>query len=192
MQNPTELGLDEAMHLAELQAGEVYLSDDISPFAARDLIRDIGYARNFVGDGKGIHLFINSIGGEIHSSFAIYDYIRRIRQKTNVAAIVQGQAASAAAMIVLQACSPRIATANSRFLLHEPSLWGRGPEKASIVADDAEELNRLHGVLVNILAERSRYTVPEILGQLSRRDVWMSADEALDWGLIDEIWDQHG
>lgn len=185
---PTELTLEEAMHLTELQNGIVNLGDEIGPFIARDLIRDIEYAIARRPRGEDITLFINSPGGGIMDAFAIYDFIVSTQQAGHrVTGIVRGQASSAASMIVLQAVDKRVATPQSRLHLHEPSNWSFGPVEASRIRDDATEITRLENIVLHILSSRVGKSVESLLIDLSRRDTWMSAQEALDWGLIDAI-----
>ncbi len=186
---PTNISLEEAMHYAELQDGRIHLTDDISPFSTRDVIRDMEYALEITPETKLI-LFINSPGGEYHSSIGLYDYIVRLQKlrSTYVTGFVQGQAASAASMIILQACDTRISSVHSRFLLHEPGRWGTtNIEKVSSIQDTTNDLKEIHSVVLGILADRSGKKVSVIRTELERRDVWLSATEALAWGLIDEI-----
>ena len=186
---PTDLTLEEAMHLTELQNGIVHLGDEIGPFMARDLIRDIEYAIARRPEGEGITLFINSPGGGITDALAIYDFIVSINPRNPIVGIVRGQASSAASMIVLQAVGRRVATLQARLHLHEPSNWSFGPIEASRIRDDAAEITRLEHVVLSILSHRVKKSVEDLRLELGRRETWMSAEEALEWGLIDEIGD---
>ncbi len=184
----SSFSLEEIMHYNELRAGKIHLSDVIGPYTARDVIRDMEYAVSITKPSMPeLVLFINSPGGGVYDAIALYDFIIELRKTTSVVGIVRGQAASAASMIVLQATKPRLATPHSRFLLHEPSKWGHELESASSVQDSAEELARLHDVILSILAEHSHRDIDVIRGELARREVWMSAAEAKEWGLIDQV-----
>ena len=183
---PGDLSLEEVIHYNELSVGKINLGDEIGPYTARDVIRDMEYALTLPGVIELI-LFINSPGGGVYDALAVYDFIVELRETTPVRGVVRGQAASAAAMIVLQATNPRVSTPHSRFLLHEPSQWGHGPETVSSVQDSAGELARLHDVILAILASRSGKQVGTIRDELARRQVWLSATEALEWGLIDQV-----
>ena len=191
---PTDLSLEEAMHYAELLDGKIHLGDEISPYTARDVIRDMEYAvslavldLSIAHPAPKLTLFINSPGGGLYDAMSLYDFILELRQNVPVKGVVRGQAASAASMIVLQATEPRMATPNSRFLLHEPNKWGHGPETPSSAQDNAEELARTYDFILAILAERSGKHTGDIRAEIARREVWMSATEAKEWGLIDEI-----
>lgn len=185
---PTDLSLEEAMHYAELQDGKIYLGDEIGSYTSRDVIRDMEYAVYLTkAPTPGLTLFINSPGGGVYDAMALYDFIMTLRQTIPVMGVVRGQAASAASMVVLQATDPRCATPHSRLLLHEPSKWGHGPESVSAVQDTAEELARIHNIILTILADRSGKQVEDIRAELARREVWMSTAEAKEWGLIDQV-----
>ncbi len=184
---PGDLSLEEVIHYNELLDGKIHLGDEISPYTARDVIRDMEYALHLT-PGTELTLFINSPGGGVHDAMALYDFIVGLTWKgIPVIGVVRGQAASAASMIVLQATKPRCATLHSRFLLHEPSKWGHGQETSSSAQDSAEELARLHDVVLSILSKRSRKAVDTIRAELARREIWLTAGEAKEWGLIDVV-----
>ena len=166
------------------------LTDEIIPYVVRDVIRDMDYAL-CIPNVESLTLYINSPGGEPSSAMALYDYIISTQTCCTIRGIVRGQAASAASMIVLQATSPRFATAQSRLHLHEPSKWLHegGPTKASALRDDADELTRIEGIVLSILAKRAGKDVEDLRKELGRRETWMSAAEAKEWGLIDAVRD---
>ncbi len=188
---PTELGLEEAMHYSQLQDGKVTLSHEIDGFSAGNVIRDLEYAQTImstINDGKGLTLYINSPGGGIYDAISIYDYIKHARDRgLGIRGVVRGHAASAASMIVLQACYPRISSPNSRFLLHEPQRWSHGSDTGSSLMDDAEEFKILSNTIFGFLAENCTKTAEQIRDEIVRRETWFSAAEAYEWGLIDEI-----
>lgn len=188
----SEYCLDEAILMDELNQGIVHLNSEIDEFTARDLIRNISYSIRL--GNQSLKLFINSPGGGVGDSMAIYDHIREqefLYDEDNggarVVGIVRGHAASAASMIVLQACHVRLATRNSRLHLHEPAKWTFGPQTAGAIRDDAKELTELETIILGIIASRAHKSVDELREELGRRDTWMSADEAYQWGLIDGV-----
>lgn len=187
--NPADLSLEDAMHYNELLAGRIYLGDDIGPYIARDVIRDMEFALSIAETTPALTLYINSPGGGFYDAISVYDFILSLRKTTPVKGVVRGQAASAASMLILQATAPRVATPHSRLLLHELRKLAFGPEAASSVQDNAEELARLHTIIFGIIAERSGKEVDDIRAELTRREVWLSATEALEWGLIDMVID---
>jgi ATP-dependent Clp protease protease subunit len=132
---------------------------------------------------KDISIYINSPGGEITGLFAIYDTIQYI--KPDVSTICIGQAASAAA-VLLAAGSPgkRFVLPHSRILIHQPHGGASG--QAVDIAIQAKEITRMRELLDNILAHHTGQSVEKIAGDTDR-DFIMSAIEAKEYGIIDEI-----
>lgn len=132
---------------------------------------------------KDIAIYINSPGGSITSLFAIYDTMRFI--KCDVQTICMGQAASAAAVLLASGTKgKRLALPNSRVLLHQPS---GGAEGQSVDIElQAKEILRMRDMLDAILAEQTGQSVERIRKDTDR-DFILSADEALEYGLIDSI-----
>jgi ATP-dependent Clp protease, protease subunit len=132
---------------------------------------------------KDINLYINSPGGDITSLFAIYDTMRFI--KPDVVTICYGQAASAAA-VLLAAGSPgkRMALPHSRILLHQP--YGGAQGQVTDIELVAAEVMRMRGMLEDMLAEHTGQPVEKV-HEDTDRDFVMSAAEAKDYGIIDEV-----
>ncbi len=132
---------------------------------------------------KDIAIYINSPGGSITSLFAIYDTMQFI--KCDVQTICMGQAASAAAVLLASGTKgKRLALPNSRVLLHQPS---GGAEGQSVdIEIQAREILRMRDMLDAILAEKTGQSVERIRKDTDR-DFILSADEALEYGLIDAI-----
>ena len=132
---------------------------------------------------KEISLYINSPGGSISAGIAIYDTMQFI--KTDVATICVGQAASMAA-VLLAAGRPgkRYSLPNSRIILHQPSGGYQG--QASDIAIQAREVLRVRENLNEILARHTHQAKEKIQADLER-DFIMTADEAKEYGLIDQI-----
>jgi ATP-dependent Clp protease protease subunit len=135
---------------------------------------------------KDISLYINSPGGDITALFAIYDTMRFI--KPDIATICYGQAASAAA-VLLAAGTPgkRMALPHARVLIHQPYASARG--QATDVELAAQEILRMRDMLERILAEHTGQEIEKIHRDTDR-DFVMSAAEAKDYGLIDEVIDR--
>jgi len=132
---------------------------------------------------KDIALYINSPGGSITALFAIYDTMEYI--KPDVQTICMGQAASAAA-VLLAAGTPgkRFALPHARILLHQPS---GGAEGQSVdIEIQAREILRMRDLLNEILAEKTGKTVEQI-DKDTDRDFILDADQAKDYGIVDEI-----
>ena len=132
---------------------------------------------------KDVHLYINSPGGDITALFAIYDTLKFI--KPDVSTFCYGQAASAAA-VLLAAGAPgkRFALPHARILLHQP--WGGVEGQASDIELQAKEILRMRDLLTSMLAEDTGQTHEKVTKDTDR-DFIMTADEAVTYGVIDEI-----
>jgi ATP-dependent Clp protease protease subunit len=132
---------------------------------------------------KDISIYINSPGGEITGLFAIYDTIQYI--KPDVSTICIGQAASAAAVLLAAGTKgKRFVLPHSRILIHQPHGGASG--QAVDIAIQAKEITRMRELLDNILAHHTGQSVEKIAGDTDR-DFIMSAIEAKEYGIIDEI-----
>ncbi len=132
---------------------------------------------------KDISIYINSPGGDITALFAIYDTLSFI--KNQVSTICYGQAASAAAVLLAAGTKgKRLALPHARILLHQP--WGQGGGQATDIEIQAREIMRMKDLLNEILAEHTGQSVEKIEGDTDR-DFVMTAQEALEYGIIDEV-----
>jgi len=132
---------------------------------------------------KDINLYINSPGGVITSLFAIYDTMQFI--KCDVATTVMGQAASAAAVLLLAgAAGKRFALPNSRVLLHQPHGGAEG--QAVDIEIQAKEITRSRQLLEQLIAHHTGQTIEKV-SKDTDRDFILTADEAKAYGIIDEI-----
>ncbi|MGH9000382.1 MAG: ATP-dependent Clp protease proteolytic subunit [Acidimicrobiia bacterium] len=132
---------------------------------------------------QDISIYVNSPGGEITGLFAIYDTMQFI--KCDVSTICIGQAASAAA-VLLAAGAPkkRFALPHARILIHQPHGGAAG--QAVDIEIQAKEIIRMRNLLEEILAHHTGQEL-ERLRKDSDRDFIMSANEALDYGIVDEV-----
>jgi len=118
----------------------------------------------------------------------LYDRIIHLpKQGIKTDAVVEGLAASAAAMVILQAMQKRYATLNSRFLLHEPKRMPDGLISPSMIRDETGYLCDIENMIYSILAKRCKKSKKQIAELIGRREVWLSAKEAKKLGLIDTI-----
>ncbi|HMK99091.1 MAG TPA: ATP-dependent Clp protease proteolytic subunit [Acidimicrobiales bacterium] len=132
---------------------------------------------------KDIHLYINSPGGDITALFAIYDTMKFI--KPEVSTFCFGQAASAAAVLLAAgAKGKRFALPHARILLHQP--WGGAAGQASDIEIQAKEIIRMRDLLNEMLAADTGQATDKIARDTDR-DFVMTADEAVVYGLIDEV-----
>src|SRR5687767_7404445 len=132
---------------------------------------------------KDIHLYINSPGGDITSLFAVYDTMQYIRP--DVSTIVMGQAASAAAVLLAAGShGKRYALPHSRVLIHQPHGGAQG--QAVDIEIQAKEILRYRSLLDELLAEHTGQTLEKVKHDTDR-DFIMTAEEAKDYGMVDEI-----
>ncbi len=131
---------------------------------------------------EDITLYINSPGGIISGLFAIYDTMHMIPAKVHTRCV--GMAASAAAVILASGTGTRSATENARIMIHQPLGGARGT--ARDIEIQAKNIVYLREKLNQLLADKTGQTVEKVTEDTDR-DFWMTADEAKDYGLIDEI-----
>jgi ATP-dependent Clp protease, protease subunit len=132
---------------------------------------------------KDINLYINSPGGDITSLFAIYDTMQYI--KPDVSTICMGQAASAAAVLVLAGTKgKRYALPHSRILLHQPHGGAQG--QAVDIEIQAKEITRYRKLLEELIAEHTGQPLDKV-SKDTDRDYILTADEAVEYGVVDEV-----
>ena len=134
---------------------------------------------------RDIVMYINSPGGSFTAMTAIYDTMQYIRPE--IQTVVLGQAASAAA-VLLAAGSPgkRLALPNARVLIHQPAVGEAGRGQASDIEIQAAEVLRLRTWLEETLSKHSNRTAEQVNTDIER-DKILSAAEALEYGLIDQV-----
>src|SRR5436309_3471763 len=132
---------------------------------------------------KDINLYINSPGGEISALFAIYDTMMFI--KPDVATYCMGQAPSAAAVLLAAGShGKRFSLPHARILIHQP--YGGAAGQAADIELQAKEILRMRELLESILSHHTGQQAEKIAKDTDR-DFIMSADEAKEYGIIDEV-----
>ncbi|MFC1462683.1 ATP-dependent Clp endopeptidase proteolytic subunit ClpP [Verrucomicrobiota bacterium] len=132
---------------------------------------------------KDISIYINSPGGSVTAGMAIYDTIQFL--KCDVATYCVGQASSMGAVLLAAGASgKRYALPNARIMIHQP--WGGVQGQASDISIQAKEILRLRDSINSILAHHTGKPVEDISNDTDR-DFFMSADEAREYGLVDEV-----
>jgi ATP-dependent Clp protease protease subunit len=132
---------------------------------------------------KDINLYINSPGGDVNAMFAIYDTMMYIRP--SISTICYGQAASAAAVLLAAGTAgKRLALPHSRIIIHQPYAGAQG--MASDIEIAAGEIQRIKDQLEQVLARHTGQQV-ERIHKDTDRDYVMDADQAREYGLIDEV-----
>ena len=134
-------------------------------------------------DSKPINLYINSPGGDVDAGFGIFDIIRFI--SAPVRCISAGLTASAAVIVLLAAPKDRrLALPHSRFLMHQPSTGVRG--SSSDIRIEANEILKIRQRINELIAEETGQPVEKVEKD-TRRNYWMTAEEAKGYGLIERI-----
>ena len=137
---------------------------------------------------KDINLYVNTPGGTVTAGLAIYDTIQYI--KPNVCTYCIGQAASMGAVLLASgAKGKRYSLPYSRIMIHQP--WGGTQGTASDISIQAKEILRIKEELIGILSKHTGQTVDKITVD-SDRDFFMTAQEAQQYGLVDEVLDNTG
>ena len=164
----------------------IFLSEEVNDTTAALVVAQMLYLEAQDPD-KDIQFYINSPGGSVTAGMAIYDTMRYI--KCDVATICVGMAASMGAFLLSAGTKgKRMALPNAEIMIHQPSAGTQGQ-----ITDMAIHLKRLQIIkerMNHIMAENTGRTVEEVTAACER-DNFMSAQEALDFGLIDRVIDRH-
>jgi ATP-dependent Clp protease protease subunit len=172
--------LDHAM----LDKRRVFLSDAVDSDSAKDIIRKLWYL-DHLAPGKPILFIINSPGGSVDSGFAIWDQIKML--SSPVITLVTGLAASMGSLLSLVAGKgKRLATANARIMIHQPLIGGVIRGQATDLEIQAKEMLKTRAQIVGIYVDATGKDAKAIEKAINR-DNWMSAEEALEFGLLDKI-----
>lgn len=132
---------------------------------------------------KDIQIYFNSPGGSVYAGLGIYDTMQYIT--ADVSTICTGMAASMAAVLMTAGTKgKRSALKHSRIMIHQPMGGAQG--QASDIEITAREIKKIKSELYNIIAEHSGQTFEQIEKD-SDRDYWMTSQEAVEYGMIDEI-----
>ncbi len=130
-----------------------------------------------------IKLYINSPGGQVSSGLAIYDTMQLIR--SDVSTICTGQAASMGSVLLCAGQKgKRLALPHSRVLIHQPIGGAQGQASDILIA--AKEIEKTRKELISLIAQHSGQDYDKVFADADR-DYWMSAQEALDYGMVDAI-----
>lgn len=174
-----------------LKKAEDFLSTDrrlflwgaIDDESAEKIVKQLLYLDSL--ETKDVILFINSPGGVISSGLAIYDCMQAIQ--SDVVTVCTGQAASMGAVLLTAGSkNKRYAWPNARIMIHQPLIHGQMVGPATDIQIQAEEMLRIRSVTGKILAKHSGQTLAKIDAD-TERDNFMSAEEALKYGLIDKV-----
>ena len=160
----------------------IMLSEEVNDTTASLIVAQLLYLEAQDPD-KDIQFYINSPGGSVSAGLAIYDTMQYI--KADVSTICIGMAASLGAFLLAAgAKGKRIALPNAEIMIHQPSGGSRG--QASDIKIQAEQILKIREKLNKMLAENTGKPIEQIALD-TERDHYMSAEEALEYGLIDKV-----
>lgn len=162
----------------------IFLGVQIDDASADDVMAQLLVLESQDPD-RDIVMYINSPGGSFTAMTAIYDTMQYIRP--HIQTVVLGQAASAAAVITAGGTKgKRLALPNARILIHQPAAGSDGASQASDIEIQAREIQRMRVWLEETLSLHSNRTAAEVNRDIDR-DKILSADEAVEYGLIDQV-----
>ena len=160
----------------------IFLGTEVNDYTANVIQAQLLYLDN-ADPGKDISIYINSPGGSVYAGFGIYDTMQYVG--CDVSTMCTGMAASmAAVLLVAGAEGKRYALPHSRVMIHQPMGGMQG--QASDIEIAAKEILKVKAELYKIIADHSGRSVEEIERD-SDRDKWMTASEALEYGMIDKV-----
>jgi ATP-dependent Clp protease protease subunit len=161
----------------------IFLGQEVTDGLANRIVAFLLYL-DAEDPSKPIYLYINSPGGSVTAGMAIYDTMQYI--KSEVVTICVGLAASMGAFLLASGTSgKRLALPHARIMIHQP-MGGTGRRQATDIDIEAKEILRIRHELNGIMAERSGQTIEKIAKDTDR-DYYMSAAEAVEYGLIDKV-----
>jgi ATP-dependent Clp protease protease subunit len=162
----------------------IFLGVQIDDASADDVMAQLLVLESQDPD-RDIVMYINSPGGSFTAMTAIYDTMQYVRPQ--IQTVVLGQAASAAA-VILAAGTPgmRLALPNARILIHQPATGDSGRGQASDIEIQAREILRMREWLEETLSRHSNRTIEQVNKDIDR-DKILSGEEALEYGLIDQV-----
>ncbi len=162
----------------------IFLGDDVNEHTANLIVAQILFLANEDAD-RDIILYINSPGGSVYDAMAVYDTMQYV--KNDVQTVGIGVQASAAAFLLSSGTKgKRFLLPHSTVMIHQPSSGTRG--KVTDQEIDLREALRVKRMLEEIMAKNTGQTTKKIHEDMER-DFWMTADEAVKYGLVDKVID---
>lgn len=166
-----------------LKTRQIILSGEISEENTAKVVKQLLLLE--ADSDKPIYIFIDSPGGSIDSGFGIYDVIRFI----NAPVYTIGMGLIASFATIIQIAVPkerRLALPNSHYLIHQPLIGGVARGVATDLEIQAEEIAKSKKKLIKLIADETGKSVGQVEKDCDR-DHWLSADEALEYGLVSRI-----
>ena len=163
----------------------IFLGTEVNDYTANVIQAQLLYLDSADSD-KDIHIYLNSPGGSVYAGLGIYDTMQFVRSR--VATICTGMAASmSAVLLVAGEKGMRAALPHSRVMIHQPLGGIQG--QASDIEITAKEILKLKDELYQIISDHSGQSMERIRHDADR-DYWMKADEALEYGMIDKVYER--
>ncbi|CCX48234.1 aTP-dependent Clp protease proteolytic subunit [Bacteroides sp. CAG:927] len=160
----------------------IFLGTEVNDYTANVIQAQLLYLDS-TDSGKDVSIYINSPGGSVYAGLGIYDTMQYI--SSDVATICTGMAASmAAVLLVAGAKGKRFALKHSRVMIHQPMGGAQG--QASDIEITAREIQKLKKELYTIISDHSGMSFDKVERD-SDRDYWMTAQEAKEYGMIDDV-----
>ena len=160
----------------------IFIGEEINDAVASTVVAQLLFLES-EDPGKDIHMYINSPGGSVTAGMAIYDTMNYV--KCDVATTCIGMAASMGAFLLASgAKGKRYALQNAEVMIHQPMGGAQG--QATEIEIAAEHIVNTKKKLNEILAENTGQKL-DVIEKDTDRDNWMSADEAKDYGIVDEV-----
>ena len=164
----------------------IFLGEEVNDVTASLVVAQILFLES-EGPTKDINLYINSPGGSVVAGMAIYDTMQYV--KCDVSTICMGMAASMGAFLLAGGTKgKRYALPNAEIMIHQPSGGAQG--QATEIKIVAEQILKTKEKLNKILAENTKQPI-EVIERDTERDNYMSAEEALAYGIIDKVIEHH-
>ena len=161
----------------------IFLGTEVNDYTANVIQAQLLYLDSVDSD-RDISIYLNTPGGSVYAGLGIYDTMQFV--KSNVATICTGMAASmGAVLLVAGEQGMRAALPHSRVMIHQPLGGIQG--QASDIEITAREILKLKDELYQIISDHSGQTIEKIR-QDADRDYWMTAKEALEYGMIDKVY----
>ena len=160
----------------------IFLGTDVNDYTANVIQAQLLYLDS-ADPGKDVSIYINSPGGSVYAGLGIYDTMQYI--SSDVVTICTGMAASMAAVLLVSgAAGKRFALKHSRVMIHQPMGGAQG--QASDIEITAREIQKLNKELYTIISDHSGMPFEKVEKD-SDRDYWMTAEEAKQYGMIDDV-----
>ncbi len=191
MENRMEHGKFDLSDLA-MQSGEfrllenriIFVSDGINANVAKRVVSNL-LAMESAKPSAPITMYLNSPGGEVNSGYSIFDTIRFISSPVNI--VASGLCASIATVIfVATERARRFSMPNTKFLIHQPLIMGQIYGQASDIEITAKEILKTRQKINELLSQECKQPIDKVAKDTTR-DYWMSASEALEYGLVTKI-----